>query len=137
CANSRYFRITLYANEAVAKLLRERFILHWQTWRPVPKITIDFGDGRKLERTITGNSIHYVLDSAGRVVDALPGIYGPQAFQHELERIEITARQSSAARTEGDRAALLRDYHRARLNMMVNNWTADLAKAGIALSLPK
>lgn len=135
CANSRFFRITLYANEAVAKLLRERYILHWQTWRPVPKITIDFGDGRKLERTITGNSIHYILDSDGRVVDALPGIYGPQAFQRELERIEVTARQCHAARTKGDRAALLYAYHRARLNELTANWTADLAKAQITLPL--
>jgi len=137
CANSRYFRITLYANEAVSKLLRERYILHWQTWRPVPKITIDFGDGRKLERTITGNSIHYILDSNGRVIDALPGVYGPQTFQRELERIEVTARQCHAARTEGDRAALLYAYHRARLTELTTNWTADLAKAQISLPLPK
>jgi len=70
CANSRFFRTTLYANTEVAKYLREHFVLHWKSVRPVPKITIDFGDGRKLERTITGNSIHYVLDTEGRVVDA-------------------------------------------------------------------
>src|SRR5688572_1153523 len=50
CANSRFFRLILYSNAEVSKLLRERFILHWQTVRPVPKVTIDFGDGRKLER---------------------------------------------------------------------------------------
>ena len=88
CANSRFFRTTLYANEAVGKVLRERFILHWQSVRPVPVVTIDFGDGRKIVRTLTGNSIHYVLDSDGRVVDALPGLYGPKPFLHELTRAE-------------------------------------------------
>ena len=50
CANSRFFRTTLYANKEVSAALRDRFILHWQSVRPVPKVTIDFGDGRKLER---------------------------------------------------------------------------------------
>lgn len=60
CANSRFFRVALYPNSEISKLLQDRFILHWQSVRPVPKVTIDFGDGRKLERTITGNSIHYI-----------------------------------------------------------------------------
>ena len=58
CANSRFFRTTLYSDPAIADRLRQDFVLHWQSVRPVPKITIDFGDGRKLERTITGNSAH-------------------------------------------------------------------------------
>ena len=39
CANSRFFRTTLYANAEVSKYLREHFILHWQSVRPVPRIT--------------------------------------------------------------------------------------------------
>src|SRR5262249_9198830 len=58
CANSRFFRTALYANERVAYIMQNRFILHWQTVRPVPTVTIDFGDGRRIERTITGNSLH-------------------------------------------------------------------------------
>src|SRR5690606_29242284 len=55
CANSRFFRTALYANAKVSKELRERFVLHWSTERPAPLVTIDFGDGRKVQRTITGN----------------------------------------------------------------------------------
>ena len=66
CANSRFFRTVLYSNAQMSIMLRERFILHWQSVRPAPRVTIDFGDGRKLERTLTGNSIHYVLDAEGR-----------------------------------------------------------------------
>src|SRR6266536_5776127 len=76
CANSRFFRTILYSNAQMSIMLRDRFILHWQSVRPVPKVTIDFGDGRKLERTLTGNSIHYILDAEGRPIDALPGLYG-------------------------------------------------------------
>src|SRR5277367_4020887 len=80
CANSRFFRTTLYANEHISRYLRDHFILYWKSVRPVPRITVDFGDGRKIERTITGNSIHYILDAEGRPIDALPGLYGPKAF---------------------------------------------------------
>ena len=61
CANSRFFRTSLYSNKEISNYLRDNFVLHWQSVRPVPRVTIDFGDGRKLERTLTGNSAHYVL----------------------------------------------------------------------------
>jgi hypothetical protein len=54
--------------------------------RPAPRITIDFGDGRKIERTITGNSIHYILDQDGTIIDALPGLYSPKAFLKYLKQ---------------------------------------------------
>lgn len=81
CANSRFFRTVLYADESVGTLLRDNFVLHWQSVRPVPVITVDMGDGRTIKRTITGNSAHYVLDPNGRVVDCLPGLYGPDTFK--------------------------------------------------------
>jgi hypothetical protein len=88
CANSLFFRTVLYPNAEVSSLLRERFVLHWESERPVPRVTIDFGDGRKLERTLTGNSIHYILDSEARPLDALPGLYGPNAFLRGLTKAE-------------------------------------------------
>jgi hypothetical protein len=127
CANSRFFRTTLYANAEISQTLRDKFILHWGSVRPVPKVTIDFGDGRKLERTLTGNSIHYVLDSSGRVLDGLPGLYGPRAFQQWLGRAGVLAKQYAAAKTE-DRDALLTQYHAARLVAIASAWSADIAK---------
>lgn len=95
CANSQFFRTVFYKNTEINRLLRERFVLHWSSVRPVPRVTIDFGDGTRLERTLTGNSIHYVLDSRGRLVEPLPGLYGPMAFQAALEEAERAARQAS------------------------------------------
>lgn len=95
CANSRFFRTVLYANSNVSKLLRERFVLVWSSERPVPVVTIDFGDGRTLKRTITGNSIHYVLDADGRVIDALPGLYDPVKFAEILATASDVAASSS------------------------------------------
>jgi hypothetical protein len=132
CANSRFFRLTLYSNAEVSTLLRERFILLWQSVRPVPKVTIDFGDGRKLERTLTGNSIHYVLDSDGRPIDALPGLYGPQAFIRELSRAERISLACRTAAKNEERGVILRQYHTERINELAMAWAADIASAKIA-----
>jgi hypothetical protein len=114
CANSRFFRTVLYANEQVSRLLREGFVLHWSSERPVPKVTIDFGDGRALKGTITGNSIHYVLDPRGRLVDALPGLYGPWGFQRLLE---IDRQQALSVSSLDDPmfAFVLGGFHEAEL----------------------
>jgi hypothetical protein len=129
CANSRFFRTALYANAEVSLLLRDHFVLHWQSVRPVPKITIDFGDGRKLERTITGNSIHYVLDADGRPIDALPGLYGPKAFLRGLMRAQAAAKKLARLPTE-ERDDFLRTYHQERLAAIKADWTSDLVKVG-------
>jgi hypothetical protein len=130
CANSRFFRTVLYANEAVSQALRERFVLHWESVRPVPRVTIDFGDGRKLERTITGNSIHYILDAEGRPVDALPGLYGPKAFLEGLERAR-EAGESVAKLSTVERDVFLRGYHREALKRLGTAWSRDVAEAGV------
>ena len=134
CANSRLFRIVLYANEQVSKLLREKFVLHWQSVRPVPRVTIDFGDGRTMERTLTGNSIHYVLDSDGRVIDALPGMYGPGAFLRELSRASSAAATLNGFRTSEERNAALRRYHQSRVNELENAWISDVKRAGLPVA---
>jgi hypothetical protein len=132
CANSRFFRTALYANEEVSRVLRERFVLHWKSVRPVPKVTIDFGDGRKLERTLTGNSIHYVLDCEGRPIDALPGLYGPAAFLRELGRGEWVALASAKA-DHTQRDLMLRDYHQQRNIDLLAAWQDDLTRIGVEI----
>jgi hypothetical protein len=130
CANSRFFRVALYPNAAISQTLREDFILHWQTVRPAPKITIDFGDGRKLERTITGNSIHYILDSDGRPLDAIPGLYGPQAFLKQLQQGQKIAKILSNQKGEKYNI-LLQQYHQRSLDDIQNQWRTDLSQLGI------
>jgi hypothetical protein len=130
CANSRFFRTTLYANEEVSKVLRDRFILHWESVRPVPKVTIDFGDGRKLERTLTGNSIHYVLDSDGRVIDALPGLYGPKAFLRGLKQAAEVVTSVNAL-DDARRAAALRANHQTKAQEILATWQRDLTELGV------
>ncbi len=130
CANSRFFRVLLYANQEVAAALRTRFVLHWTSERPAPRLTVDFGDGRTLVRTIGGNSIHYVLDADGRVVDALPGLYGPQAFLAGLARAEAVALHL-ATLDPRSRQSALSAFHARRLTAMAVETAQDERRAGL------
>lgn len=123
CANSRFFRTYLYPHRAVSTLLRKGFVLHWKSVRPVPILTIDMGDGRRIRRTITGNSIHYILNSEGRVLDALPGNYGPAAFLAALHRIE-----SGTLNATPDK---VRAWHGSEANLLCREWLADAIRSGV------
>lgn len=130
CANSRYFRTTLYSNAQVSRLLHDHFVLHWQSERPAPRLTIDFGDGRKIERTITGNSIHYLLDAQGRIIDALPGLYGPAAFVRWLNEDAAAAAQADTSRcsTASEPGAFLVSWHVQKQQEEEAALAADLQK---------
>jgi hypothetical protein len=106
CANSRFFRKLLYPEPQINQLLRDHFVLHWQSVRPVPKVTIDFGGGRRVEKTLTGNSVHLVLDPDGRPADALPGLFSPEVFHALLVRAHGYALADRAKLPELHRQAL-------------------------------
>ena len=127
CANSRFFRTVLYANRELSAFLRESFVLHWQSVRPVPVVTIDMGDGRVLKRTVTGNSIHYVLSAEGQVVDALPGLYGPARFREQLERARLAVH---AGRKANDMQAAIRRHLTEREAGLKGERIAWLASRG-------
>ncbi|HEX4511917.1 MAG TPA: hypothetical protein VH054_00230 [Polyangiaceae bacterium] len=105
CANSRYFRALLYPEPRVREAM-SGFVLHWQSLRPVPKVTIDFGDGRTLVRTITGNSLHAVLRADGTPVDAILGLLSVDAFVNALSRALPMTRATTSELAERHRDAL-------------------------------
>jgi hypothetical protein len=108
CANSRLFRAVLYPNAEVSQYLRDNYILHWKSVRPAPRITIDFGDGRKIERTVTGNSIHYITDENGAIIDALPGLYSPKAFLKYLKQAKQVDKAVRSIQKERRTLALMK-----------------------------
>ncbi|MEM9414568.1 MAG: hypothetical protein AAGA29_03700 [Planctomycetota bacterium] len=130
CANSRFFRTALYADTELGNTLRNDFVLHWQSVRPVPVITIDMGDGRVIRRTITGNSCHLVLDTQGRPVDVIPGLYGPRTFEAALHRAgEMSRKITAYATTAEERQTLLDVYHLTASMDLDERW-AELTPAG-------
>lgn len=122
CANRRLFRAVLYSNKDLSQFLRDNYVMHWSSERPVPKITLDFGDGRKVERTITGNSAHYVLDADGRAIDVLPGMYGPAAFEKGLKESLDLAKSDA---TED----AINKWHQKEVWRLTANWRKLLGQA--------
>ncbi|MFN7141760.1 MAG: hypothetical protein ACK4UN_20770, partial [Limisphaerales bacterium] len=124
CANSRFFRTTLYSNPKVSQYLKQNFVLHWKSVRPVPRVTIDFGDGRTIQRTVTGNSIHYILAADGTPIDALPGLYSARLFLEELEAAQQAA-QKFQVLSKRDRGEFLKAYHQDRLTLLQTAFERD------------
>ncbi len=135
CANSRLFRATLYANQTLSRYLRENFVLLWTSERPVPKVTIDFGDGRTIRTTTTGNSAHLVLDERGEVVDVLPGLYAALPFYDELHETVVMMRGLDP-KDAAKRARQLRDYHAARAQEVRDRWRTYWTGANAAMLAP-
>lgn len=129
CANSRFFRGLLYADPSVSQVLREKFVLHWQSVRPVPVVTVDMGDGRKFTTTITGNSAHLVLDANGAPVDAIPGMYGPQAFLAALDRAHVAA-------TSCKTRECVATVHARAKDALDASWTRDMRALGRSAPSP-
>ncbi len=115
CANSRYFRTLLYSNREISAYLRAHYVLHWKSERPAPVVTVDFGGGRLLQRTVTGNSIHYVLDAEGRPLDAIPGLYTAPSFLSLLREGVALHRVIGRETVPYKRARALGNYHEAML----------------------
>ena len=128
CANSRFFRTVLYANKEVGDFLRDHYVMHWQSVRPVPIIEIDYGDGRRVRRTITGNSAHYILDQNGRMLDVLPGIYAPKTF---LKKVQVLSEQAKSLSSLQDEEfyGCRRKWHQQQLEEM----DAKLGKSKVAI----
>lgn len=126
CANSRLFRTLLYADPELAAWLKQNFVLHWSSERPVPRVAIDFGDGRVVERTITGNSAHFVLDARGRTLDVIPGLWSTASFRAALTESLALHEQLALTRTERQWRAKLAAHHEAAFALAAARLTDEL-----------
>jgi hypothetical protein len=75
----------LLSDNKLKPLLTDRVVPAWETVRPTAKVLIDFGNGKKLERTLKGNTILYLCTPEGKVIDAFPGIYTPEDFLKSVQ----------------------------------------------------
>ena len=75
CANSRFFKKLLYPHRQINEVLREQFVLHWQSVRPVPIVTIDFS-----ARSRRFADLRSLADTP------CPGPSGDRTIDHEIER---------------------------------------------------
>jgi hypothetical protein len=74
------------SNPEVIQFLSNEVVPYWESVGPVPKVTIELGDGRIIRRTLGGNVVTYLLSSSGDVYDAFPGVYTPQDYLAEIHK---------------------------------------------------
>ena len=116
----------LFSDPRISALIREQFVAAWESVRPVPIVEIDFGNGRKIKRTVNGNIATYICAPDGRVIDIIPGLNTPEAFFQDL-RYALNLWRASLA--SFDQTVL--DYHTANLSTRtVYEWVRnDMSKA--------
>lgn len=108
----------LFSRDDVASYVNEHFEPVWESVRPVPKVTIDFGNGKKITRTLHGNIATYVCTANGDVVDVVPGIYVPSTY---IERLSEIARIASSLPGNRDTAlGVMRNYHENPIEAVKN-----------------
>jgi hypothetical protein len=118
----------LLSDEKVREFLSSQVVPVWESVRPVPKVTIDFGDGSVLKRTLKGNTVMFLCDVQGRVVDAFPGVYTPKDFLAEVAPAVVRAR---SADRQGDAP-----WHRSMLKERIKvEGRSTMAKAFIETPL--
>lgn len=108
----------LFSNEEVAAYINENFEPAWESVRPVPRVTIDFGNGKVIHRTLHGNVATYACAADGRVLDVLPGIYEPKTYLarlKELKDLHRYARQGRFGRLSDEvHDETVKNYHRTQ-----------------------
>lgn len=104
-------RAVLLSDTQVANYLKENFVLTWRQVRPAPKVTIDYGNGETLTRTLKGNTAFYVCRPDGTVVDILPGVYTKADF------LQVLPQSRRLAQLPPDR---VRDWHRQQVRPVVD-----------------
>lgn len=109
----------LFSNKDLAAFLQDRFEPAWESVRAVPTVTLDFGEGHVLRRTLHGNVATYVCDSQGRVLDVIPGMYEPGVYRERLAEAGALAAGARLWAQARDHDSLRAEYHRARLGEFV------------------
>lgn len=113
----------LFSQPHVANLLNERFECAWESVRDVPKITIDFGGGTVLQRTLVGNIATWFCFADGEAFGVLPGLVDAPEFVAAA----TAALQAHADASGGDTTALRAGARAAMLRRAVEAKAADPA----------
>ena len=100
----------LFSNPEVAQFIDATFEPVWVSVRPAPLVTIDFGNGHKVIRTLQGNVATYVCDAEGTVYDVLPGIYTPTPYRAQLTLLATLVNNIARFSAE-ERIKRMKGYH--------------------------
>ena len=107
----------LFSNKEVAQRINRDFEPVWVSLRPVPLVTIDFGNGKVVKRTLHGNVATYACNSQGEVLDVLPGIYEPKTYTDRLNQLKLLHDYVSDHRMALSNETL-REYHERQFEQL-------------------
>jgi hypothetical protein len=130
----------LFSSDSVASYINSAFEPVWESVRPVPIVTIDFGNGEKITRTLHGNIATYLCNARGTVYDILPGIYEPIEYLKQLNQFALLFRHAHQqyrflpSRDGADQQAALaahvdqrlKAYHAHQAELLRDNKPADV-----------
>jgi hypothetical protein len=128
----------LFSDETVANTINEKFEPVWVSVRDVPTVTIDFGKGHKIMRTLHGNVATHVLTADGTIVDILPGLYESQEYLAQLDQLWWVHHYMAETRNP---TVFLADYHGKQMHSIKTTGKpmevrpyADMSKMAIEIS---
>lgn len=130
----------MFSSEEIAEYVNAGFEPAWVSVRPVPIVTIDFGNGHKVTRTLHGNIATSVCEADGKVLDILPGIYQPGEYRKQLEQFALLYRYGRGISFGQQLDSMTKAYHQHQLgrlkaeqpaDVLVYNVVADFGKARI------
>ncbi len=117
----------LLSNPATSAYIRDHFVPVWQKVRDVPVVQIDFKNGKKLTRTLAGNTVMSICNVDGTVIDALPGVVTPEDFK-SVSKSALDEFHKLQPLAPGARTAELVRYHRSK---MVDLLTEDYRRVTV------
>lgn len=82
----------LFSSADVVKQINGGFEPAWESVHEVPTVSINFGNGRTITRTLNGNIATYLCTSEGNVLDVIPGLYVPNAYLECLGQFQLLHR---------------------------------------------
>lgn len=123
----------LFSSDPIATVINKAFEPVWESVRPVPLLTIDFGNGTTITRTLHGNVATYLCDAEGTVYDILPGVYDPKEYLTQLNQFSLLYkhahqqfRPSKAGLTEAELKAEFAAHVQKRLKVYHERQAARL-----------
>lgn len=100
----------MFSNNKIARYINENFEASWKSLRPVPKVSIDFGNGTIVKRTLNGNIATFICTPDGTVLDIVAGMYEPEDFLKRLQQAKSLYNEMPADLTV--RQQFLTAYHK-------------------------
>jgi hypothetical protein len=115
----------LFSSDEVSAYINEQFEPVWESVRPVPIVTIDFGNGHKVTRTLNGNVATHVCTLDGAVLDILPGVYTADVYRQQLEQLVLLYKYAMGPRGPGGGGPTaqrrMKDYHEQQAASLAKN----------------